>query len=503
MRAGRIRRARSEGEGRPLDLSDDVSRPAAGQPGRDAPGPVTGSLETDRRETDPGALHAAFEALRESGEAPLERRVDHLAALARDIRAASEDLAAAIDADFGGRPRVETMLAEVGVVLENIRWTRRRLKGWLRPERVRLSPEFWPSKARIHRVPLGVVGILSPWNYPVQLALVPLIAALAGGNRVILRPSEFTPRTAGLLADLLHRSVGDRVRVVEGGAEVAAALTRLPLDGLFYTGSAETGRRVLEAAAGNLTPVTLELGGKSPAIVLADADPERVARSVMAGKLLNAGQTCVAPDYLLVPREIVPDLLAALKAATAELYPEGGGTDYAAIARPRDRERLAALIAGEKAIPLMDGAPAPGRLAAQAFVDPDPDGPLMREEIFGPLLPILPYDAPEDAAQFVTARPTPLALYVYGGDIDACERIVAAIPSGGAMINDCVLHVAAHALPFGGAGASGMGAYHGIEGFRTFTRPRSVLIRSRIAPIGLSRPPYGAAVERVIRFLLR
>ncbi|WOI57740.1 aldehyde dehydrogenase family protein [Palleronia sp. LCG004] len=454
-------------------------------------------------DTDSDDLHAAQARLSRAGPAtPAERRA-HLSALARETRAHAEEIARAIDADFNGRPRTETMLAEVAMVLENIRWTKARIGRWTKAERVRLSPEFWPSRARVERVPLGLVGILAPWNYPVQLALVPLVAALAGGNRVLLKPSEFTPRTSAVLSKIVHAAVGDRARVVEGGAEVAQALTRMPLDGIFYTGSTATGRRVMAAAAETLTPVTLELGGKSPAIVLPGADPDRVARSVMAGKLLNAGQTCIAPDYLLVPEGSEEGILAALKSACRALYPDPSGGDYAAIARPADRRRLKGLLGGGRAVPLMDRMPEAPHLGAYAVLDPDPESDLMREEIFGPILPIVAYRTPDDAARFVRARDVPLALYVYGPDVGACERMVAQVPSGGAMIDDCVLHVAAHALPFGGAGASGMGAYHGEEGFRAFTRPRSIMVRSRFAPIGMSRPPYGKAIERIIRLLLR
>ena len=343
-------------------------------------------------------------------ETDLEARRAHLASLATEVRRTSEEFARAVDADFGGRPRAETVLAEVGMVLENIRWTLRRLRRWVGPERVRLSPEFWPSRGRVERVPLGVVGILSPWNYPLQLALVPLVAALAGGNRVILRPSEFTPRTAALIAEVVERAVGERVRVVLGGSDVAEALTRLPLDGLFYTGSTATGRRVLAAAAENLTPVTLELGGKSPTVVLPDANLSRAARSIMAGKLFSAGQTCVAPDYLMVPAAQVPEVLAALRQATERLYPDPAGRDYAALARPADRERLASLIADVDAVPLMAQMPPPPRFGAWAVVDPDPKGALMREEIFGPILPIVSYDDVAEAVEFrerpaLSARP--------------------------------------------------------------------------------------------------
>ncbi len=452
-----------------------------------------------------GRVRDAFEALGPSDPNPgLAQRQSHLRNLRATVLARAEDIAQAIDADFGGRPRAETMLADVAIVLSGIDWTLRRLGRWMRPERVRLPPEYLGARGRIERVPLGRVGIIGPWNYPVQLALVPLIAALAGGNRVLLKPSEFTPRTATLLAEIVEAALPpDRVRVLLGGPEVAGALTALPLDGLFFTGSTATGRRVLEAAARNLVPVTLELGGKSPALVLPDADMAAAATSLLSGKLFNAGQTCVAPDYALVPRARMGELLEALRAAASRLYPDPDGPDLAAIARPRDLDRLRGLLDGTDAVPLMDPMPRPPRLGAWAVPDPDPDGPLMREEIFGPILPLVPYDDVGQALAFANHRPQPLAAYVFGRDAAACEAAVAGLRSGGAMVNDCLLHTAAHPLPFGGAGESGMGQYHGEEGFRAFTRPRSVMVSSRWLPARLARPPYGRAVDRIIRLMLR
>jgi coniferyl-aldehyde dehydrogenase len=395
------------------------------------------------------------------------------------------------------------MVAEVGLTLAVIDWTLRRLAGWMQPERVRLPMEFLGAKGRVERVPLGRVGIVGPWNYPVQLSLVPLVAALAGGNRVILKPSEWTPRTSELLAGVVERAVPDRVRVVLGGPEVARAVTDLPLDGLFFTGSTATGRRVALAAAANLVPVTLELGGKSPAILLPDADLGEAALSLMAGKLFSAGQTCVAPDYLLVPRARMEEALAALRAATQRLYPDPDGPDYAAIARPQDRERLEGLLRGQRAVPLMEPMPRAPKLGAWAVVDPDPGSEVMQEEIFGPILPLVPYDDLPRAEAFANARPHPLAAYAFGRDRTACEGVLARVRSGGAVVNDCITHVAAHPLPFGGAGESGMGAYHGEEGFRAFTRPRSVMVASRWSPVRMARPPFGSRVERIIRLLLR
>lgn len=432
----------------------------------------------------------------------LAARRGHLEALARAVRRAGDEIAAAISEDFGHRPRPETLLTEVAMVLEAVRHARRNLRCWTRTRRVVLPPHLWPSRAEIRREPLGLVGLHAPWNYPVQLALVPLVAALAGGNRVILHPSEGTPRTADLLARLLHDALPGRVRVVTGGAEIARALAETPLGLMFFTGSTATGRRVMEACAHTLTPVVLELGGKSPAILRADADLDAAAASVAAGKLLNAGQTCVAPDYVLVPRARMEAFEAALARAAATLYPDPEGPDYATLAAAGDRARLEAMLEGAEARPLMDPMPAAPRMGFWAVIDPPGGHPSMTGEIFGPVLPLIPYDTPEEARAFVAARPVPLALYVYGADEAAALGDVAALRSGGAMVNEAVQHVGVMSLPFGGQGDSGLGAYHGEEGFRAFTRPRSVVVARRSAA-RLVRPPYGRTIERVLGLLMR
>lgn len=451
-------------------------------------------------------VRAAFEGLSAQAIPDLAERRARLTALRRGVLAGAEDLAKAVDADFGGRPRVETMMAEVGLVLTGIDWTLKRLPRWMAAERVRMPFEFWGAKGRIERVPLGRVGIIGPWNYPVQITLLPMVAALAGGNRVLLKPSEHTPRTAAILREIVEAALPpDVARVVEGGAEAARAVAALPLDGLFFTGSTATGRKVAEAAAKNLVPVTLELGGKSPAILLPGlegVDLADAAATIMAGKLFSAGQTCVAPDYLLVPRERLKDVAEVLWAAATRLYPDPARQDYAAIARPQDRERLLGLLEGQPALAIMPPLEAP-RLAAHLVLDPDPASPLMQEEIFGPILPLVPYDSVEDAVAFANTRPQPLAAYVFGRHPAACERVVAGLRAGGVAVNEAITHVACHPLPFGGAGESGMGQYHGEEGFRTFTRPRSVLTGSRRSPVRMARPPFGGRVERIIRFLLR
>lgn len=453
-------------------------------------------------------LAAAFARQRDAyareGGLALEARRAALDRLRAAVKSRAEDLAKAVAQDFGGRSRHETMLAEVGVLLAAIDHARPRLLRWAVPERINLGWRFWPARGRVLKQPLGVAGILSPWNYPVQLALMPVVAALAAGCRAVLKPSELAPATAALLAELAAESFAPEVlRVVTGGPETAAAMTRLPFDALIFTGSERVGKRVMAAAAENLTPVLLELGGKSPAIVDASADLAEAALSIMTGKLLNAGQTCVAPDYALVPRASRDAFVEACRAAARRLYPDPASDDYTAVRGDIARERLVHLQDGLHAIPLFDRPLAAPKLAPAILLEPPVDAPVMREEIFGPLLPVLSYDAPEEAIAAVNARPRPLALYWFGRDRARLREVLDRTLSGGVGVNETVLQAGAEALPFGGVGASGFGAYHGRAGFDAFTHRRAVLIGSRWSGARFARPPYGPAMERLLRLLLR
>ena len=361
--------------------------------------------------------------------------------------------------------------------------------------------------------PLGVVGIVVPWNYPLYLAIGPLVPALAAGNRAMVKMSETTPATGELLARLVERHFpGGEVAVVNGGAEVAQAFCRLPFDHLLFTGSTGVGRHVMRAAADNLTPVTLELGGKSPAIVGRGFPVAEAASRILFGKCLNAGQTCVAPDYVLVPEESVDAFVEGARAAVASLYPTlAANPDFTAIVDARHRERLAGLLAdavarGARAIeinPAGEDVAAAGKRAPTLLVGVDEAMAVMREEIFGPLLPVIPYRRLEDAMAFVNARPRPLALYVFEHDGDAVERVITGTVSGGVTVNETILHIAQDDLPFGGVGASGMGQYHGRDGFDTFSKRKAVFRQSRVNGLKLFRAPYGKRFESLVRLLLR
>jgi coniferyl-aldehyde dehydrogenase len=420
------------------------------------------------------------------------------------IKATADDLAAAIAEDFGGRSRHETLFAEIGVVLGGIDHALPRLSAWAKPERVHVGWRFWPARARIVKQPLGVVGVLSPWNYPVQLSLMPAVAALSAGCRALVKPSELTPVTSALLADSIGRAFAPEVMVgITGGPEVAAAMTRLPFDSLIFTGSGRVGRQVMAAAAENLTPVILELGGKSPAIVDESADLDQAATSIVAGKLLNAGQTCVAPDYVLVPRSLRDAFVQACRTAAERLYPDPDGPDYTAIRGPQARERLLRLQDGLHTVPLFCRPLQQPKLGPVLLIDPPDDSPVMQEEVFGPLLPVVSYDDQRDAIAVVNRRPRPLALYWFGRDKARLRPILERTSSGGVAVNDTVVHVAVDALPFGGVGASGFGAYHGRAGFDAFSHRRPVLLQSRWSGTHFARPPYGPMADRLLRLLVR
>ncbi len=446
------------------------------------------------------ALQRLRAARARDGDLSVARRREALRALRRMVLAEADALAAAISRDFGKRSWHETMISEVAVVVAAIDHALPRLARWARAERVFVGLRFSPARARIIKQPLGVVGIIAPWNYPVQLALSPLVGALTAGCRVVLKPSEHAPETAAALCAAIAGHLDpDLVVAFEGGPEEAAAMSGLAFDKLLFTGSMETGRRVLQAAADNLVPVILELGGKSPAIVDPSADLAQAAADIVAGKLLNAGQTCVAPDFVLLPRAKMAAFADAARAAAARLYP--GGRGLTTICRAADRERLASLVAGLDVVPLFDRLDA-SEIPPCMVVAPPEDGALMQSEIFGPVLPLVPYDGPAEVLGYLDRRPVPLALYWFGRDRKRLSAILAGTRSGGVAVNDTIMQVAVEGLPFGGLGASGSGAYHGRAGFEAFTHRRAVFTQSRLSLTRMLRPPYGALADRILRGML-
>lgn len=415
-------------------------------------------------------------------------RADHLRALRKMLLENRDALAAAINADFGHRAKEEVLMSEIWLAKEEIDEALKHGKRWIKPKSRTMNKWLRPARAKVMPQPLGVVGIVVPWNYPVLLAAGPLICALAAGNRAIVKMSELTPRTSQLFEELISKTFArDHVAVVNGDAQIGAAFSGLPFDHLLFTGSTNVGRHVMRAAAEHLTPVTLELGGKSPVIVGPRARFDAAVDAVITGKTLNAGQTCIAPDYVLVPRGKEAEFVARARARMARLYPNlSTNPDYTSIISERHFARLQRLAseaqqAGAQLHPLTDAAPDPAlRRLPPVLVTQAPDASqLMQEEIFGPLLPIVPYDTLDDAIAYVNARPRPLALYLFDEDRTTIERVMRDTISGGVTVNDTLMHIACGTLPFGGVGASGMGAYHGYDGFVTFSKMKPVLTQPR------------------------
>ncbi|MBN9545309.1 MAG: coniferyl aldehyde dehydrogenase [Alphaproteobacteria bacterium] len=432
----------------------------------------------------------------------------HLDMLADLVRTHAEAFASAISDDFGGRSHNETRMLELVPVMRGLRHARRHVGQWMRDEPRQVGLVFQPARAWVRYEPLGVIGIISPWNYPLLLALSPLIDALAAGNRVLLKPSELTPRFSGLLARAIAEQFSpDQVSVATGGADVASAFSALPFDHLLFTGSSVVGREVMRAAAANLTPLTLELGGKSPAIVAADYPVAKAAKSIAFGKFLNAGQTCIAPDYALVPQEEREAFAKIVIDAARRSYPAlGRNDDYTAIITARHRDRLRdaveeARIAGASILTHGGAGKDPAKFAPTIVLDPPVGCVLMREEIFGPVLPVIGYRDIGEAIAFAAARDRPLALYCFSNDSDVRRRVLDGVISGGVTLNGTLLHLAQENLPFGGIGPSGMGAYHGRDGFRRFSHARAI---HQIGPINVFErlgPPWGKIGRRIGRWL--
>lgn len=437
---------------------------------------------------------------------PAAQRRQWLATLREALLADQQRLIEAIDADFAGRSADETLLAELLPAVQGIRHAERHLRRWMRPARRTVGLAFQPASARVLYQPLGVVGIIVPWNYPLFLAIGPLTCALAAGNRVMLKLSESTPATGLALKALLERVFpDDLVSVVLGEVEVGQAFARLPFDHLLFTGATSVGRQVMLAAAQNLTPVTLELGGKSPAIVSASVPLASAAERIAFGKALNAGQTCVAPDYVLVPRARLGAFCDAYRSAVRRLYPRiADNPDYSAIINPRQLQRLQRLLddARDKGAQVIDLYPDEARqgrrLPPQLLLEVNDGMLVMQDEIFGPLLPVVPYDSLDGALDYVNQRPRPLALYYFGYDRAEQDQVLQHSHSGGVCLNDTLLQVAQDDLPFGGIGPSGMGHYHGHDGFLTFSKAKAVLAKQRLNAARLIYPPYGKALQRLV-----
>src|SRR6266508_2771653 len=464
--------------------------------------------ETLTPATDAAQIPKLVEKLRDAFESgrtrPIEWRRRQLQRMKAMLEEREADFLDALAADLG-KPRLEGWASDIAIVINEIEHALHHLAGWMKPERVWTPLVQRPGRATVRPEPFGVALVIAPWNYPVHLLLLPMVGALAAGNSVVGKPSEVSAHTSAALARLVPEYLDPEcVTIVEGGVTETQALLAERFDYVFYTGNGRVGRIVMEAAAKHLTPVTLELGGKSPVIVDDAANVEVAARRIAFGKFLNAGQTCIAPDYVLVQQTRQEELVQQIGRAIRDFYgPDPAASpDYARIVNDAHFRRLEALLAGST--PAIGGE----TRAAERYVAPtilrdvDPDSAVMAEEIFGPILPVLPVADTDEAIRFVNERDRPLALYVFSESGAVQERVLAETSSGGACVNATVLHVALPELPFGGVGPSGMGAYHGKASFDVFSHRKSVLVKSTRVDPKLAYPPYTKGKERLIRRFL-
>ncbi len=439
-------------------------------------------------------------------------RKEQLNALKSALLSHQDQLVAALNKDYGQRAKQDSLIADILPCVMNINYTLKNLKKWSKPQRRHAGLLLSPAKVTVHYQPLGVIGIMVPWNFPVMLSIGPLIGALAAGNRAMIKLSEFTPATNTVIKTILSGIFDAKtVAVIEGEADVAATFSALPFNHLVFTGSTNIGRHVMRAAADNLTPVTLELGGKSPVIIADDMPIETAVERLIFGKCLNAGQICVAPDYIFCPENKVDDFISAYQTRFQTMYPKHSDNssdenkDYANIINDAQHQRLLtwlddAIDKGAKVVSASgkDINRSTRQIATQLITQVTDDMQLMQEEIFGPLLPIMPYKDLDKVVDYINDRPRPLALYVMSFDKTTQQLLLDKTHSGGVCINDTIMHVAADDAPFGGIGDSGMGHYHGKEGFLTFSKAKTVLTQGKINIGKLVHPPYDSFIQRLM-----
>ncbi len=443
----------------------------------------------------------------------LGQRIADLKSLKQILLDNQDAFISALSDDFSHRSPDDTRIGDLLTTVMGINYSIKRLKSWMKPKKKHIGLLFQPAKGSVSYQPLGVIGIIAPWNYPLFLSLGPLTAALAAGNRAMLKMSEYTPKTNTLLSDLLAEKFSlDKIAVVTGEVEMASAFSSLKFDHLFFTGSTQVGKLVMQAAANNLVPVTLELGGKSPAIIDDDIDLKTAVTRLILGKTLNSGQTCVAPDYVFCPQDKVADLCAELQRRYLTMYPTiNNNPDCTGIINQQQFSRLNGLLQDAKdkgalVLPMSsDKGSSHKRQMPLTLVTRCKEGMhLLQEEIFGPILPIIPYKSMDEVVKYINQRPRPLALYLYSFNKKLQKSILRQTHAGGVCFNDAAFHVVNDDLPFGGVGASGMGSYHGDEGFKTFSHAKSVFSRGRISFAPLLFPPFGTAMHKLVyKFFIR
>ena len=476
--------------------------------------------QTDAVALQPKVLLEVFNrqqcAFRQYASLGYAKRIEALDALLNGVLSREDLLVEALKTDFGHRSAHETRLLEIIPLVDEIRYVKRNLRRWMKTRMAPVNWQFLPSRAKIIYQPLGVVGVIGAWNYPVLLTLSPLVNALAAGNHVMIKPSELAPSTANAIQQMIRGAFPEEyVTVITGGRDVAEVFSTLPFDHLLYTGSNRVGRLVMKAAAENLTPVTLELGGKSPALVHQSYSTAIAADRICSAKFWNAGQTCVAPDYALVSSHKLDEFVRSSETVISKRYPRpASNDDYTHMISQAAWRRMQDLVedAQNKGAQIVRPYSVTEIFTAENRVFPptlivgaDSSMRVMQEEIFGPILPVVSYPSFEDALDFINDRPRPLALYYFDRNNSRIEKVLEQTVSGGVTINDCIFHFPQHALPFGGVGPSGMGNYHGLAGFVTFSKKKGVLLQNALVGSFLSRtlkPPYTSLADRLIAFLL-
>jgi len=436
-----------------------------------------------------------------------QQRIDDLKALKKLILDNQQALIDSLNEDFGHRCKDDSIVGDLLTSISGINYSIKKLRYWMRPKRKSIGLLFQPATGKVVYQPMGIIGIIVPWNYPVFLSIGPLTTALAAGNNAMIKMSEYTPKTSTLMANLLASIfTQDKVAVVGGDATVAAAFSALPFDHLFFTGSTSVGKLVMKSAAENLVPVTLELGGKSPSIIDKNMDIKTAVPRFILAKTINSGQTCVAPDYILCPEDKIMELADELRALYTKMYPSvTDNIDCTSIVNDRQYERLNNLLDdannhGAKLVPLSedDRNDSKRKIPLTLVLNATDDMQVMQQEIFGPILPIISYKNLQQAIDYINNKPRPLALYIFSFDKQFQQKVLLNTHAGGVCINDAAFHVANEDLPFGGVGPSGMGSYHGDEGFRTFSHAKAVLTRGKINLAPLLFPPYGKALHKFI-----
>lgn len=460
-------------------------------------------------------MHSLFkqqqQAFRNNPMPSADERIADLKRLKAAILKYQDELAAAVNQDFSCRSTDETMIAEIMTSVEGINYACKRLRGWMKPSKRHVSMLFAPSHNHVMYQPLGVIGIMVPWNYPIQLALLPLMTALAAGNRAMIKMSEFTPVTNKVLKKLLAEVFNEnQVALIEGEVEVSSAFAEIPWDHLVFTGSTAVGRIVMSAAAKNLTPVTLELGGKSPAIIAPGASMKDAVERICFGKSLNAGQTCIAPDYVLLPAGKEQEFIDTYQATFARMYPTiRDNNDYTAVVNERQHQRLQTWVADAKekgakitvVNPANEDFSGTRKMPLHLIENGTAEMKVLQEELFGPVMPVVPYRSLDDAIDYVNDRDRPLALYFFSYDKTQQKKVLERTHAGGVTINDTLMHIAQDDMPFGGVGPSGMGHYHGKEGFIALSKAKAVHRKGRFNSGQFIYPPYGGAIQGLIRKL--